>query len=101
MHNPFLVLGASVTATDAELRARYLDLIRQHPPEAQDGRFEEIAAAYALVKTPSARGEWRATSMEPPADTAEATAAHWMRLSPAPTPPPLADFQAMLRKLAK
>jgi len=49
---PFRVLGVEPSATEAELRARYLELIKRYPPEHSSGKFEEIQAAYHLAIDP-------------------------------------------------
>lgn len=49
---PFAVLGLSKTASEEEIRQRYLDLVRQHPPEKDPARFREIHSAYESAKDP-------------------------------------------------
>lgn len=50
--NPFTILGLPPDAGEAEIRARYLELIKQYPPEREPERFLEIRAAYDAVKEP-------------------------------------------------
>lgn len=46
----YLTLGLAPGASDEEVRRRYLDLVRRHPPGRDPERFQRIAAAYeALV----------------------------------------------------
>ena len=47
---PYLVLGLSPSATQKEIRQRYLKLIRAHPPGRDAERFQQISAAYEAVK---------------------------------------------------
>ena len=47
---PYLVLGLSPSATQEEIRQRYLELIRTHPPSRDAERFQQISAAYEAVK---------------------------------------------------
>ncbi len=50
--DPFEILGVGHTATDVEIRRRYLELIKQHPPERDPERFREIHQAYEFAKDP-------------------------------------------------
>jgi DnaJ-class molecular chaperone len=50
MPDPFTVLGVAEDAGDAEIRQRYLALVRAFPPERAPDRFREYRAAYdALI----------------------------------------------------
>ena len=53
----YLVLGLSPTATQAEIRQRYLQLVRTHPPGRNPQRFQQIAAAYDALKDDRSRVE--------------------------------------------
>lgn len=46
MSTPFEVLGLPQSASQDEIRARYLALVRQFPPDKEPDRFAEIRAAY-------------------------------------------------------
>lgn len=50
--NPFAVLGLSPDAGEEEVRARYLELIKQFPPERDPDRFREIRVAYEMASDP-------------------------------------------------
>jgi hypothetical protein len=50
--DPFAVLGVSIEATEEEVRGRYLDLVRQYPPERDPAKFREIRAAFDAIKDP-------------------------------------------------
>ena len=54
---PYIVLGLSRDATQDEIRQRYLELVRAHPPSRDPERFQRIQDAYEAVKTPLARVE--------------------------------------------
>jgi DnaJ-class molecular chaperone len=57
MHDPFTVLGVDEAADDAEIRRRYLALVRDFPPDRAPERFREYRAAYeALSDEPNG---WR------------------------------------------
>jgi preprotein translocase subunit Sec63 len=57
MPDPFSVLGVSETADDAEIRARYLALVRDFPPERDPERFQQYRAAYDALSNERARLE--------------------------------------------
>lgn len=46
MRDPFTVLGVADDADDAEIRQRYLVLVREFPPDRAPERFQELRAAY-------------------------------------------------------
>lgn len=50
--DPFTVLGVSRDADEAEIRARYLQLVKQFPPDREPEKFREIRAAYDATKDP-------------------------------------------------
>ncbi len=52
MADPFLILGVSANAGSDEIRRRYLQLVRQHPPDRDPARFAEIRAAYDELSDP-------------------------------------------------
>lgn len=57
MSDPFQVLGVSADADEAGLRRRYLELVRQYPPEQCPEKFAEIREAYERVQDPVRRME--------------------------------------------
>lgn len=57
MTDPHEVLGLSRAADEAETRRRYLELVRQFPPDRDPARFAEIRAAYDEVRDPLRRLE--------------------------------------------
>jgi hypothetical protein len=50
--DPFAVLGVSATASDEDVRARYLELVRQYSPENEPERFQQIHRAYQAASDP-------------------------------------------------
>jgi DnaJ-class molecular chaperone len=52
MTDPYEVLGLELSADEAAIRRRYLELVRQHPPEREPQRFAEIREAYDRVRDP-------------------------------------------------
>lgn len=55
MANPYTVLGVPADATDEQIRKRYLELIRQFPPEHHAEQFSRVRAAYEKIKDLDAR----------------------------------------------
>ena len=49
---PHEILGVAPDADLETLRRRYLELVRQHPPEKDPDRFSQIRAAYGLLRNP-------------------------------------------------
>ena len=49
--DPYRLLGVPPTADDASIRAAYLEAVRQHPPERDGARFEQVRAAYEAIAT--------------------------------------------------
>jgi curved DNA-binding protein CbpA len=49
---PFHILGLSTEADEAEVRARYLELVKQFPPDREPEKFREIRAAYEATRDP-------------------------------------------------
>ena len=56
MQNPILearrVLGVTEDAAPESIRSKYLELVRQFPPEAAPERFQEIFRANELLSDP-------------------------------------------------
>ncbi len=50
MTDPYAILGVAVDADDAAIRRRYLELVKQFPPESQPEKFAAIRQAYESLK---------------------------------------------------
>ena len=50
--DPFAVLGVPRDAGEAEVRTRYLELVKQFPPERDPDKFREVRAAFEAVRDP-------------------------------------------------
>ena len=50
--DPFSVLGVPQGASEEEIRARYLLLVKQYPPDHAPEEFREIRAAFEATKDP-------------------------------------------------
>ena len=57
MSDPYEVLGLANDADEAEIRRRYLELVRQSPPDREPARFAAVRAAYDEVRDPARRLE--------------------------------------------
>lgn len=55
MSDPYEALGLPRHADEAEIRKRYLELVRQFPPDRAPERFAAIRAAYDEVRDPVRR----------------------------------------------
>lgn len=59
MADPFSTLGVAVDATDAAIRARYLELAREFTPEQHPAKFAAVRSAFEKIKTADARARYR------------------------------------------
>ncbi len=59
MNDPHEQLGLPHSAGETEIRQRYLELVRQFPPDRAPERFAEIRAAYDALRDPTRRLEVR------------------------------------------
>jgi curved DNA-binding protein CbpA len=59
MSDPWQVLGLAADADDATIRHRYLELVRQFPPEQNPERFAVIRQAYENVRDLNTRLHYR------------------------------------------
>lgn len=57
--DPWIVLSLEPTASDDEIRARYRELVKQHPPEQDPTGFQAIRTAYEQVCNPRVRARAR------------------------------------------
>lgn len=55
MDDPYEVLGLGGDASEAEIRRRYLELVREFPPDRAPERFTAIHAAYEALRDPARR----------------------------------------------
>ena len=52
MSDPFQVLDLPASADESRIRQRYLQLVREFPPDRDAERFAEIRAAYDEIRDP-------------------------------------------------
>jgi curved DNA-binding protein CbpA len=55
MNDPYELLGVTRDADDAEIRRRYLELVREFSPERAPERFAAIREAYDELRDPLKR----------------------------------------------
>jgi curved DNA-binding protein CbpA len=55
MDNPYEVLGLPADSDDQAIRKRYLELVRQFPPEHHPEKFAAVRAAYERLKDVATR----------------------------------------------
>lgn len=55
MNDPYSLLGIEPDADDETIRRRYLELVRQFPPEHHPEKFAAVRAAYERLKDLDAR----------------------------------------------
>ena len=65
MADPYEVLGLEPGSGDGVVRRRYLELVRQYPPDREPERFAAIRKAYDQLRDPVARMESRLFDLEP------------------------------------
>ena len=75
MANPFEVLDLPRQSSEAEIRKRYLELVREFPPEQAPERFAAVHAAYQELRDPAARLEAQLFDVECEDDSLETLAA--------------------------
>jgi len=55
MNDPYQVFGLPADSDDDTIRRRYLELVRQFPPERHPEKFASIRAAYEALKDVTTR----------------------------------------------
>ena len=59
MLDPYATLGLPADSDDDAIRRRYLELVRQHPPERQPEKFAAIRKAYESLRDLDTRLRYR------------------------------------------
>ena len=55
MNDPYEILGLSPDSDDTAIRKRYLELVKQHPPERAPEKFRAIREAYDQLRDVTTR----------------------------------------------
>ena len=71
MNDPYEILGLTTDAVEAEIRRRYLELVRQYPPDRAPERFTAIHAAYEALRDPARRLQAQIFEFETTSDSLE------------------------------
>jgi curved DNA-binding protein CbpA len=79
MNDPYETLGLTPDAAEAEIRRRYLELVREFPPDRAPERFTAIHAAYEALRDPARRLHAQLFRIETASDSFEAIAADLRR----------------------
>ena len=64
MNDPYQTLGVAADADDEAIRRRYLELVREFPPERAPERFAAIRQAYEQLKDAQTRLKKRLFSFD-------------------------------------
>jgi curved DNA-binding protein CbpA len=75
MSDPYEIFGLTADAGEAEIRQRYLELVRQFPPDQAPERFAAVHAAYEALRDPARRLHAQLFMLETKNDSFEAIAA--------------------------
>jgi len=57
MSDPYAILGLPPGCGESDVRRRYLELVRQYPPDRAPERFAEVHQAYERLRDPVMRIE--------------------------------------------
>lgn len=96
MADPYTELGVPPTADTAAIRARYLDLVREFPPDHHAAEFARYRAAYEQIKDLDARVKYHLFAVFGPPNLDDAIA-----LAEAAAPRPRPKLAALLAALPK
>ena len=75
MNDPYETLGLTTDAGEPEIRRRYLELVREFPPDRAPERFTAIHAAYEALRDPGRRLHAQIFQAETTTDSLERLAA--------------------------
>jgi curved DNA-binding protein CbpA len=79
LEDPYETLGLTTDAGEAEVRRRYLELVREFPPDRAPERFTAIHAAYEALRDPARRLQAQLFQEESKTDSLEGLAADLRR----------------------
>jgi curved DNA-binding protein CbpA len=75
MNDPYETLGLTTDAGEAEIRKRYLELVREFPPDRAPEQFTAVHAAYESLRDPARRLRAQLFQSETTTDSLEGLAA--------------------------
>lgn len=94
--DPFFVLDLGPDATDAEVEARYRELLAHMPPDGDPARFTTLRSAYEALRTPRGRVDAWLFHFDSTGD-ALLELPGWLGNAPR-RPPALPDLRALIRE---
>jgi curved DNA-binding protein CbpA len=62
--DPYAILGLARGCGEADVRRRYLELVRQYPPDRAPQRFAQIRQSYEKLRDPVVRVESKVFDLE-------------------------------------
>jgi len=74
MSDPYETLSLTQDASEAEIRRRYLELVREFPPDRAPERFAAVHAAYEALRDPARRLQTQLFRFETTVDSFEVMA---------------------------
>jgi curved DNA-binding protein CbpA len=80
------VLGVSLEAGEAEIRAAYLRKVKEFPPDHSPEEFEKVRDAYEVLRDPRSRARDMLLSVDPEAPLASLFAVRTRRNFTGPRP---------------
>lgn len=99
--NPYLILRALPSASDAEIRRAYLDAIRKFPPESEPERFQTISHAYEQIRDEKSRLNYLLFDRVSPGATPFEVFQKFCAASPVEKPLDFEAMKAFLRSCTK
>jgi len=100
--NPFVVFNLPYTCSDADVRARYQELVRRYPPETKADFFQHVQNAHQHLRTERARWQWLLFHQEQQlADSPIEVVRQFTELPGRRRPPGREPFRQFLRATAK
>ncbi len=99
--NPYLILGVTPQATDADIRAAYLDAVKQATPDTNPVRFQAVCTAYEKIKDPARRLEYLLFNQDCPGDSPLEAVVRCAQTRRPPVPLPMAAMKEYLRLWTK
>ena len=64
--DPYHTLGLDRRADATEIKRAYFQLVRQYPPEQAPEKFQDIRAAYELLRDPTSKAQVDLFLIQPP-----------------------------------
>lgn len=99
--NPYDILGIPRTTDDEAVRKAYLELVRQHSPDRDPDRFQQISRAYEQLKDEDARLRYDLFNRETPGRTPFEVLVRHTKQSGERKPPTFQQMKEFILQCAK